>query len=86
MIVIKGNLIIERDKLRTDPLLRQAQNRSSSETSSEQITYNIVAYANLEDYDISDATILEGDINAYCVTGTVIVTGEVVDISKEVRS
>ena len=86
MIVIKGNLTIERDKLRTDSLLRQAQNRLSSETSSEQITCNIVAYANLEDYDISDATILEGDINAYCVTGTVIVTGEVVELTQEVQS
>jgi hypothetical protein len=84
MIVIKGNLTIERDKLRTDSLLRQAQNRFSSETSSEQIKCNIVAYANLEDYDISDATILEGDITAEKLHGLVLVTGEVAQIEEGV--
>jgi hypothetical protein len=82
MIVIKGNLTIERDKLRTDSLLRQAQNRFSSETSSEELTTEIVAYANLNEYDITDATILVGDITAEKLHGLVLVTGEVAQIEE----
>ena len=82
MIVIKGNLTIERDKLRTDSLLRQAQNRLSSETSSEELTTEIVAYANLNEYDITDATILVGDITAEKLHGLVLVTGEVAQIEE----
>jgi hypothetical protein len=84
MIVIKGNLTIERDKLRTDSLLRQAQNRFSSETSSEELTTEIVAYANLNEYDITDATILVGDIIAEKLHGLVLVTGEVAQIEEGV--
>ena len=84
MIVIKGNLTIERDKLRTDSLLRQAQNRFSSETSSEELTTEIVAYANLNEYDIADATILVGDITAEKLHGLVLVTGEVAQIEEGV--
>jgi hypothetical protein len=84
MIVIKGNLTIERDKLRTDSLLRQAQNRFSSETSSEELTTEIVAYANLNEYDITDATILVGDITAEKLHGLVLVTGEVAQIEEGV--
>lgn len=62
MIVIKGNLI-----------LRQARN-NSSETSSDK---EIVAFANLDAYDITDATILIGDIESTCLNDTVLVTGEV---------
>ena len=82
MIVIKGNLTIERDKLRTDSLLRQAQSRFSSETSSEELTTEIVAYANLNEYDITDATILVGDITAEKLHGLVLVTGEVAQIEE----
>ena len=82
MIIIKGNLTIERDKLRTDSLLRQAQNRFSSETSSEELTTEIVAYANLNEYDITDATILVGDITAEKLHGLVLVTGEVAQIEE----
>lgn len=84
MIVIKGNLTIERDKLRTDSVLRQAQNRFSSETSSEELTTEIVAYANLNEYDITDATILVGDITAEKLHGLVLVTGEVAQIEEGV--
>jgi hypothetical protein len=84
MIIIKGNLTIERDKLRTDSLLRQAQNRFSSETSSEELTTEIVAYANLNEYDITDATILVGDITAEKLHGLVLVTGEVAQIEEGV--
>ena len=84
MIIIKGNLTIERDKLRTDSLLRQAQNRFSSETSSEELTTEIVAYANLNKYDITDATILVGDITAEKLHGLVLVTGEVAQIEEGV--
>lgn len=84
MIVIKGNLTIERDKLRTDSLLRQARNRFSSETSSEELTTEIVAYANLNEYDITDATILVGDITAEKLHGLVLVTGEVAQIEEGV--
>ena len=84
MIVIKGNLTIERDKLRTDSLLRQAQNRFSSETSSEELTTEIVAYANINEYDITDATILVGDITAEKLHGLVLVTGEVAQIEEGV--
>ena len=84
MIVIKGNLTIERDKLRTDSLLRQAQNRFSSETSSEELTTEIVAYANLNEYDITDATILVGDIIAEKLHGLVLVTGGVAQIEEGV--
>lgn len=83
MIVIKGNLTIERDKLR-ELLLRQAQNRFSSETSSEELTTEIVAYANLNEYDITDATILVGDITAEKLHGLVLVTGEVAQIEEGV--
>ncbi len=82
MIVIKGNLTIERDKLR-ELLLRQAQ-RTSSETSSEELTTEIVAYANLNEYDITDATILVGDITAEKLHGLVLVTGEVAQIEEGV--
>ena len=82
MIIIKGNLIINEDKLRTEPLLRQAQNRASSETSSEELTTEIVAYANLNEYDITDATILVGDITAEKLHGLVLVTGEVAQIEE----
>ena len=64
MIVIKGNLI-----------LRQAQNRIYSETSSEQM--EVVAYATLEDKDISKATVIVGDTILETVNDTVLVTGEV---------
>ena len=84
MIVIKGNLTIERDKLRTDSLLRQAQNRFSSETSSEELTTEIVAYTNINEYDITDATILVGDITAEKLHGLVLVTGEVAQIEEGV--
>lgn len=70
MIVIKGNLI-----------MRQAQNRISSETSSEQ--KNIVAFADLSTYDISNATIFEGDITVSEVYDDILVTGEVVEIGGE---
>lgn len=83
MIVIKGNLTIERDKFR-ELLLRQAQNRFSSETSSEELTTEIVAYANLNEYDITDATILVGDIIAEKLHGLVLVTGEVAQIEEGV--
>lgn len=66
MIVIKGNLTIERDKLR------------------EELTTEIVAYANLNEYDITDATILVGDIIAEKLHGLVLVTGEVAQIEEGV--
>lgn len=67
MIVIKGNLTIT----------RQAQISNSSETSSDK--NNIVAYANLSDYDIKDATIFTGDIHVEQLNGSqVLVTGEVI--------
>jgi hypothetical protein len=75
MIIIKGNLTIERDK---------SQNRFSSETSSEELTTEIVAYANLNEYDITDATILVGDITAEKLHGLVLVTGEVAQIEEGV--
>lgn len=55
MILIKGNLILRE--------VRQAQNRISSETSSEQIRdpKDIVAYADLTQYDTTYATIIDGD-------------------------
>lgn len=65
MIVIKGNLI-----------LRQAQNRISSETSSEQ--NNIVAYADLSNYDLTHATIFLGDTEITQLNDTVLVTEEVI--------
>ena len=80
MIIIDGNLIVKNvDKLRTEPLLRQAQNRTSSETSSEQIK-DIVAYADLNAYDISNATILYGNVylDAINIQDIVLVTKEVV--------
>ena len=70
MIVIKGNLI-----------LRQARNINRdklgilTETSSDK--NNIVAYADLSTLNITDATVLVGDIIATELNDTVVVTGEV---------
>ena len=85
MIVIKGNLIINenRDKLRIGSLLRQAQNRISSETSSEQIrdSKEIVALADITQYDTTNATIIEGDIELSYddLDQLTVVTGEVAE-------
>ena len=74
MIVIKGNLI-----------LRQARNINRdklgilTETSSDK---EIVAFANLDDYDITGATILIGDVESTYLNDTVLVTGEVMDVSE----
>ena len=54
------------------------------ETSSEELTTEIVAYANLNEYDITDATILVGDITAEKLHGLVLVTGEVAQIEEGV--
>lgn len=80
MLVIKGNLVI-----------KQVRNSNNSESkfgivtipkaSSEQI--NITSFADLDKIDISNATVLEGDITVnnisqpgiICVTGDVTVEG-----------
>ena len=76
MIVIKGNLII-----------KQVRNSNNSESkfgivtipkaSSEQI--NITSFADLDKIDISNATVLEGDITVNNISqpGIIYVTGDV---------
>lgn len=67
MIVIKGNLTIT----------RQAQISNSSETSSDK--NNIVAYADLNAFDITNATIIVGDVIVDRLDDIkILVTGEVV--------
>ena len=76
MLVIKGNLVI-----------KQVRNSNNSEnkfgivtipkTSSEQI--NITSFADLDKIDISNATVLEGDITVNNISqpGVIYVTGDV---------
>ena len=76
MLVIKGNLVI-----------KQVRNSNNSEnkfgivtipkTSSEQI--NITSFADLDKIDISNATVLEGDITVNNISqpGIIYVTGDV---------
>ena len=67
MIVIKGNLTIT----------RQAQISNSSETSSDK--NNIVAYADLNTFDITNATVIVGDTIIDKLDDIkILVTGEVV--------
>lgn len=66
MIVIKGNLILK----------RQAQG-ISSETSSDAL----IAFANLGQFNISNALIIEGDVTISNLTDDIIiVTGEITDV------
>ena len=76
MLVIKGNLVI-----------KQVRNSNNSESkfgivtipkaSSEQI--NITSFADLDKIDISNATVLEGDITVNNISqpGIIYVTGDV---------
>lgn len=66
MIVIKGNLII-----------KQVRNSNNSETSSEQKNKDIIAFADLDQVDISNAMIITGDVecNYSYLNDSVIVTG-----------
>lgn len=68
MIVIKGNLI-----------LKQVRISTLSETSSDKI--DIVAYADLSQYNIDNVTIFEGDVvvSSLVVCDTILVTGNVVE-------
>lgn len=68
MIVIKGNLITKQVRIST-----------LSETSSDKI--DIVAYADLSQYNIDNATIFEGDVvvSSLVVCDTILVTGNVVE-------
>ena len=80
MIVIKGNLII-----------RQVRNSNNSEdkfgivtipkTSSEQRNKDIIAFADLDGIDISDAMVITGDVECdYThLNGEVLVTGQVTE-------
>lgn len=72
MIVIKGNLI-----LTPPPSLSSEGNEISCK--------NIVAYADLDQYDIAEATILVGDITLSQIDSnqTIIVTGEAVQVGGE---
>ena len=78
MLVIKGNLVI-----------KQVRNSNNSESkfgivtipkaSSEQRNKDIIAFADLDKIDISNATVLEGDITVNNISqpGIIYVTGDV---------
>ena len=89
MIVIKGNLIIDKTGRGSLPLLSHlTQNRkrlSSTPESFDSKPEEIIALADLEDINLEDAYIIEGDIvvSSVDVTDTIFVTGNIASTGGE---